>query len=125
MSRAIPSVWCRKWYGSGIQNARVQGEAWHHSSAFKPVKARNPAIQRDPIPRELSPEPGKDAGLVRSIRGRNLPKEFPYCPERWVRLSQFRFCKVDLSVIQVSVQILHLGHGIPIFVRLLPAIMAD
>jgi hypothetical protein len=82
-------------------------------------------IQRDPIPRELSPEPGKDAGLVRSIRGRNLPKEFPYCPERWVRLSQFRFCKVDLNVIQVSVQILHLGHGIPIFVRLLPAIMAD
>lgn len=83
------------------------------------------AIQRDPIPAELSSAPGKDAGLVRSIMGRNFSKEFPYFPERWVRLSQFGLCKVDVNVMQASVQILYLGHGIPIFVRLLPAITAD
>ena len=83
------------------------------------------AIQRDPIPTELPSAPGKDAGVVRSIMCRNLPKEFPYFPEGWVRLSQFRLCKVDVNVIQASVQILHLGHGIPIFVRLLPAITAS
>ena len=83
------------------------------------------AIQRDLIPMELSSALVKDSGVVRSIMCRNFPKEFPYFPERWVRLSQFRLCKIDVNVIQASVQILHLGHGIPIFVRLLPAITAD
>lgn len=57
--------------------------------------------------------------------GRTAAKKLPHGADGWMRLDTLRLTEIDVNGVEMAVHVRDLGHRIPTFVTLFPAIAID